>query len=700
MLYLIATGDYTGTSENHLSFTKGARIEFIERTEGGFIKGKLNGKVGILPSSLITIETRPLSIMTPTSPPPPPQTTTVSSGGATTPTTTAGNSNVNSISGSGDGTSVSSSPTIGPNNTSNNNNSSSTDHGENNNSNSSIVQNNNSNSNDVSINNDFDEDDDSTDSEDEGKINSHPTTTTTTTTTTSTSKENGVNPLTGEVSKLSLSESTGSFNNVTLTASNDEARKEKKKKINHVGSTIGVEVDGLFRKSKSNSKKRRYANRKYLPNITVSTFDDLPVEIKNDMQYEDVSLDEIKANFKIFLVVVKFITRQRFTYVHPDEDNMTITTTNTTIGEDGLVYTTTVVTTTKTINNQDQSVAQKERVREEIKTSTYDTDAFDIDTTLDDKDRKAKHVELKLDRKRQLTGTTAEFLGQASTTIKVVSDVKKKVKFGDLVGKGAFGKIYEAQYEKKKVAIKVVPYSNPKEQHAVLTEIGFLSKCKHPNILQYKHSVLYNSDLFLITEFLQGGTLEQAVASPHVWKESQIGYIGKEILKAIEYLHDRKLIHRDLKSANIMITVNGEIKIIDFGLCASVEKGSQHHMVGSPYWMAPEMVRGENISYPCDIWSFGICMLELLNKKPPHRESRLKAMFTNTTKGIDFSKVKCSLDLKDMLWQCFYLNPDKRSSANKLLRHPFFKRSESKSGMKGIFDNMFMQKNLNTTGFF
>jgi len=745
MLYLIATGDFSGPTDNHLSFTKGTKIEFLERVENGFIKGKMNGKVGIFPSSLITVETRPLSIMSnqplklssddlssQSSTPPgsspmvsaaasinnsnsnsfssqhqqPTTTTTTTTSTSTTMNGSSSTTNESSGSKTPSSSSTPISNTIDQQSSSPNTNNSNINNSNSNSistspptnatspnilsasvnsagdlneaSDDSSVNNNNNNNNNIKDSNSnitpnssqkIDDDDDGSDDDDNSDFDDRKSTISNTS-------------MTSNMTTLTTATTATTATNATGATSAKREKKDKKDKNSN------GEKEGLYRKSKSSSSKKRYANRKQCETLTVACYEDLPEEIRIDMQKEDIDLKDIKDNFKIYLTILKFITRQRIILKTPNpalESQMSL------------------MEVSDSASTYGKYNDEKLWITDEVRCSQYDTQEITVDESImDENERKSKIIEAKLERKRLLSGTTTEFLGHASTTIKLIppQDIKKRIKFGEMLGKGTYSRVFEATYDKKKVAIKVMKYSTPKEQNRVLTEIGFLSKCKHANILTYKASALYGSDIFVITEHIIGGTLETAVASSHAFKETQIGYIGAEILKALLYLHNNKIVHRDVKSANIMITLNGEVKLIDFGLCANVSQGGKKHMVGAPYWMAPEMVRGEEASYAADVWSFGICMLEMLYKKPPHRDSRMKAMFTNTTKGIDFGKIRCSIDLKDMLWQCFELNPAKRSNVDKLLRHPFFRRAESKSGMKGIFDNIFLQKNLNTTGFF
>merc|ERR1711916_182042 len=130
---------------------------------------------------------------------------------------------------------------------------------------------------------------------------------------------------------------------------------------------------------------------------------------------------------------------------------------------------------------------------------------------------------------------------------------------------------------------------------------------------------------------MRGGTLTDAVKAHQF--EPQIAYVCQEMLHGIRHLHRNELVHRDLKSANVMLTVDGQVKLIDFGLCCDLRLGQPTHMVGSPFWIPPEMVRREPHGTAADVWSFGICTLELANNVIPNRHNSIYAMFYNTIRG-------------------------------------------------------------------
>lgn len=127
-------------------------------------------------------------------------------------------------------------------------------------------------------------------------------------------------------------------------------------------------------------------------------------------------------------------------------------------------------------------------------------------------------------------------------------------------------------------------------------------------------------------EHLEGGTLDQVAKSVN-FTEPQISFVAREVLKALEYLHSENLVHRDLKSSNIMLSIKGEVKLIDFGLCVDISSGKKTAMVGSPFWMPPEMIRRLPHGAKVDIWSLGICLVELANGCPPNVKSSLKVNY-------------------------------------------------------------------------
>ncbi|KAM9994924.1 hypothetical protein ACTFIY_001095 [Dictyostelium cf. discoideum] len=281
--------------------------------------------------------------------------------------------------------------------------------------------------------------------------------------------------------------------------------------------------------------------------------------------------------------------------------------------------------------------------------------------------------------------------------------LKKMYKDSDQVGKGGFGTVYFAKSTKEKrlVAIKKMPHVTKRQQQQNFREAAILAKCDHPNIVKlHTCHIDKDSNLWIVMEFMEGGTFEEAAKA---WKfnENNLAYVAKELLKGLQYLHENHMVHRDLKSANIMMSVEGKVKLIDFGLCEDVATSTPMHMVGSPFWMAPEMIQQKYHSTPVDIWSFAISLLEMANQRPPMMESAVKAMFTVATDGATgFDDPALWSDcFKDFLSLCLKQDPAERATAEELLKHPFIKKADSRDNMENILKKIFLTNSLMNSGF-
>ena len=153
-------------------------------------------------------------------------------------------------------------------------------------------------------------------------------------------------------------------------------------------------------------------------------------------------------------------------------------------------------------------------------------------------------------------------------------------------------------------------------------EVSVLKRLNHENIVKYYQTDL-SRDLYTIDvllEFVPGGSLKCLLHKYHALEIDIIRNYSLQILKGLEYLHSNKIVHRDLKSANILVSFNGTVKLTDFGSSLPFE-GESHKLSksfkGSPYWMAPEVVLREGHSFPADIWSFACVLIEMATGQPP-----------------------------------------------------------------------------------
>jgi len=259
-------------------------------------------------------------------------------------------------------------------------------------------------------------------------------------------------------------------------------------------------------------------------------------------------------------------------------------------------------------------------------------------------------------------------------TVEKEKDIKKIFKFIETSGKGGFGRVFCARVKQTKhiVAIKRLPACTEKEELSNISEIACLTLLRHPNIVDFKSAYKYNKETWIVTEYMEGGTLSQAI-KVHALSEQHMAYVTQQLLKGLSFMHSNGFVHRDLKSNNIMLSIAGNIKLIDFGLCADLSDGPRAQMLGTAYWMSPEMIKRLPHTTKADVWSLGIVVLEMLLRGPPFASSRMLSMFKavcgETLDILDSSHVKIGDKVRSFLMNCVQPDPDVRLSCNELLKH-------------------------------
>jgi serine/threonine-protein kinase CLA4 len=258
----------------------------------------------------------------------------------------------------------------------------------------------------------------------------------------------------------------------------------------------------------------------------------------------------------------------------------------------------------------------------------------------------------------------------------------------------------------KKVAIKEMDLAHQPRKELIVNEILVMKESQHPNIVNFLESYLVkNNELWVVMEYMEGGALTDIIEN-NTLEEDQISSISLEVrllrltvcvfqlnllqtCKGLGHLHSQSIIHRDIKSDNVLLDSQGRVKIsmafvlfvslrytdsfvADFGFCAKLtdQKSKRATMVGTPYWMAPEVVKQKEYGAKVDIWSLGIMAIEMIENEPPYLdEEPLKALYLIATNGTPTLKKPEALsrELKSFLSVCLCVDVRSRATANELL---------------------------------
>ncbi|KAJ5074609.1 sterile20-like kinase isoform b-related [Anaeramoeba ignava] len=261
-------------------------------------------------------------------------------------------------------------------------------------------------------------------------------------------------------------------------------------------------------------------------------------------------------------------------------------------------------------------------------------------------------------------------------------DPEEDIDIIEEIGSGAFGVVYKAILKKTGSLIAVKKVSIESDLQKIVHEIEVLKSCNFSHIVSYQGTYFKNNELWIILEYCGGGSLGDILQKcKFTFNEEQIAAICKEVLQGLSYLHKNNQIHRDIKAGNILLTDNANCKISDFGVAAylSDKMLKRNTVIGSPYWMAPEIIQESGYDQKVDVWSLGITIIELAEGSPPLSNIHpIKVVFHIPKQpSPKFSEPdKWSSNCKDFLSKCLIKNPNERPNVEDLLEHPFIKTAK------------------------
>ncbi|KAJ8259181.1 hypothetical protein COCON_G00181930 [Conger conger] len=258
------------------------------------------------------------------------------------------------------------------------------------------------------------------------------------------------------------------------------------------------------------------------------------------------------------------------------------------------------------------------------------------------------------------------------------------------LGEGSYGSVFKAHYKEtgEIVAIKQVPVESDLQE--IIKEISIMQQCDSPHVVKYYGSYFKDSDLWIVMEFCGAGSILDIIRLRNkTLTEEEIATVVQSTLKGLEYLHFMRKIHRDIKAGNILLNAQGQAKLADFGVAGQLTDtmAKRNTVIGTPFWMAPEVIQETGYNCLADIWSLGITAIEMAEGKPPYADIHpMRAIFmipTNPPPTLRNPK-QWSEPFLDFVCQCLVKNPENRAPATKLLQHPFIKNAKSNSILKAL----------------
>ena len=262
------------------------------------------------------------------------------------------------------------------------------------------------------------------------------------------------------------------------------------------------------------------------------------------------------------------------------------------------------------------------------------------------------------------------------------TDFRKKYEYISMLGNGGFGKVRlyrDKQIKDMKFAIKTLKkdFLNPHNIQSLIDEVNILRELDHPNIVKYFETYEDDYYLHIVMEYIPGDNLFKVITNRNYnqFCERDAAEILTCLFKAVLFLHKNGIVHRDIKPENILFSMPGKyqsLKLIDFGLSVTTRRNKDKYRVGSPYYMAPEMIEG-NYTFATDVWSIGVILYVMMTGKHPFKGKDQEEVFDKISKGIYDIKLldqqKCTDQVKDLVKKLLVKDEKRRLSIETALEH-------------------------------
>jgi len=275
---------------------------------------------------------------------------------------------------------------------------------------------------------------------------------------------------------------------------------------------------------------------------------------------------------------------------------------------------------------------------------------------------------------------TSDFIEEITTTLNNQTKTRQYIK-GRFLGKGGFAKCYEliCKDNNKVFAAKMLQKSNLKterQRQKLITEIKIHKSCHHAHVVAFEHNFEDSENVYILLELCQNQTLNELHMRRKILTEIEVQCYIIQLVKALQYLHSHRIIHRDLKLGNLFLNDKMQLKVGDFGLATKLDYDGERKktICGTPNYIAPEVINSSGHSYEVDIWAIGIILYTLLVGKPPFETRDVKTTYGKIKKADYIFPENCKISdyAKNLIKKILVVDPKKRPSLNDILFDDFF----------------------------